>query len=99
MTLEKTYDLIDWCEKKNVRLHGHLGVGLFYAYFLKEDKDLMSIFRAFIRRISGTLGKGFGYGLANKDFVSPVNKKELIKLKDEYDYNNILNPGKVISYR
>lgn len=99
VSLENTYDLIDWCEKNNVRLHGHIGLGLFYAYFLKEDKDLIDVFRSFLRRINGSLAKGFGYGLANKDFVNPANKKELIKLKDDYDYNNILNPGKVVNYR
>lgn len=99
VSLEKTYDLIEWCEKNNVRLYGHAGFGLFYAYFSKEDKNLLKTFRSFIRRINGVFGKGFGYGLANKDFVSPIKKKELIKLKDEYDYNNILNPDKVISYR
>ena len=99
VSLEKTYDLINWCNEKNVRLTGHIGLGLFYAYFLKEDEDLVKTFRTFVRRINGTLGKGFGYGVINKDFVSPVKKKELIKLKDEYDYNNTLNPDKVISYR
>lgn len=99
VSLEKAYDLIQWCEKNNARLHGHAGLGLFYAYFLKEDKSLVKTFRSFVRRINGSLGRGFGYGTANKDFVNPVKKKELIKLKDEHDYNNILNPGKVVDYR
>ena len=99
VSLEKTYDLIEWCEKNKVRLQGHIGLGLFYAYFLKEDKDLIKTFKSFIRRINGSFGGAFGYGTENKDFVRPVTKKELIKLKDEYDYNNILNPGKIISYR
>ncbi|MBW2991489.1 FAD-binding oxidoreductase [Candidatus Woesearchaeota archaeon] len=99
VSLEKSYDLIQWCEKHNARLHGHAGLGLFYAYFSKEDKNLIKTFRSFVRRINGTLGRGMGYGVANKDFVNPVKKKELIKLKDEHDYNNILNPNKMISYR
>ena len=99
VSLEKSYDLIEWCEKNNVRLHGHIGLGLFYAYFLKEDKDLIKTFRSFVRRINGWFGTGFGFGSVNKEFVSQTRKKEFIKLKDEYDYNNILNPDKVISYR
>ncbi|MBU1198441.1 MAG: FAD-binding oxidoreductase [Nanoarchaeota archaeon] len=99
VSLEKAYDLIEWCEKNNVRLHGHIGIGLFYAYFQKEDKDLMNTFKSFIRRINGDFGEVFGHGSVNKSFVNPVKKKELIKLKDEYDYNNILNPSKFIDYR
>ncbi|KYK24548.1 hypothetical protein AYK26_03130 [Euryarchaeota archaeon SM23-78] len=99
VSIEKTYDLIDWCEKKKVGLHGHIGLGLFYAYFSREDKDLIKTFKSFIRRINGSFGGVFGIGSANKDFVNPVKKKEFIKLKDEYDYNNILNPGKIINYR
>lgn len=99
VSLEKSYDLIKWCDEKKVRLTGRIGLGLFYAYFMKEDDDLVKTFRIFVRRINGVLGKGFGYGEVNKDFVNPVKKKELVKLKDEYDYNNILNPDKVISYR
>jgi FAD/FMN-containing dehydrogenase len=99
VTLDKSYDLIEWCEKNNVALCGHIGLGLFYAYFQKEDEGLVMSFRSFIRRINGKLGKIFGSGTINSDFVSAEEKKELIKLKDEYDYNNILNPGKIINYR
>lgn len=99
VSLEKSYDLIEWCEKNKVGLHGHISIGLFYAYFLKEDKDLIKTFKSFIKRINGCLGIGFGFGSMNKDFISPSQKKELMKLKEEYDYNNILNPNKAISYR
>jgi FAD/FMN-containing dehydrogenase len=99
VSLEKTYDLIEWCEKHEVRIHGHIGLGVFYAYFKKEDKDLIEAFRAFIKRLGGSLGDVFGLGSINRAFVSQEKKKELIKLKDEYDYNNILNPNKVIDYR
>ncbi len=99
VTLEKCYDLIEWCEKNNVALRGHIGIGLFYAYLKKEDKELIKTFRSFVRRINGWLGKGFGYGPVNKDFMTPPKKKELMRLKEEYDYNNILLPEKIISYR
>jgi len=99
VALEKAYDLIEWCEKHHVRLHGHIGLGFFYAYFHKKDQDLLDAFSSFIRRINGNLGSIFGFGTKNKVWVSAEKKKEFIKLKDEYDYNNILNPGKVIDYR
>ena len=99
VTPEKCYDLIEWCEKNNIALHGHIGFGLFYAYFMKEDQDLVATFRSFVRRINGWLGKGFGYGDVNKDFITPPKKKDFMRLKDDYDYNNIINPDKLISYR
>jgi FAD/FMN-containing dehydrogenase len=99
VSLEKSYDLIEWCEKHDVRLHGHIGLGIFYVYFQKKDNDLRETFRSFVKRIGGALGEAFGFGIKNKDFVVPDKKKEFIKLKDEYDYNNIINPGKIIDYR
>jgi FAD/FMN-containing dehydrogenase len=99
VTLEKTYDLIEWCEKQDVRIHGHIGIGVFYAYFKAKDKELIETFKSFIMRLGGDLGYAFGYGLLNKSFVSQEKKKELIRLKDEYDYNNLLNSNKIINYR
>lgn len=99
VNLEKSYDLIEWCEKHDIRFHSHIGIGVFYVYFQKKDKDLIEPFRSFIRRIGGDLGCAFGFGVANKAFVSQEKKKELIRLKDEYDYNNILNANKIINYR
>ncbi len=99
VSLEKTYDLISWCEEKNLRLQGDVGTGNFYAYIHKQDQKLLPVFRSFIRRINGRLGTAFGYGRLNKDFVNPVKKKKLMKIKEEYDYNNTLNPGIIISYR
>ena len=99
VSTEKTYDLVDWCLKNKVPLHGHAGCGLFYAYFRKDDKAKLDEFRSFIRSIRGTLGACMGVGFANAEFLSQEERKKLMKLKDEHDYNNTLNPGKMISYR
>ncbi|MBN2052164.1 FAD-binding oxidoreductase [Candidatus Woesearchaeota archaeon] len=99
VSFEKAYDLIEWCEKHDVRLQGHIGLGAFYAYFQKKDRDLLDTFSSFLRRTGGKLGDVFGTGIKNKLWVSQEKKKEFIKLKEEYDYNNILNPDKIINYR
>ncbi|MBN1792362.1 FAD-binding oxidoreductase [Candidatus Woesearchaeota archaeon] len=99
VSLEKTYDLIKWCETNQVPLHGHAGIGVFYAYFKQGENSKMDSFKRFMQtinsKLSGTLGKGF----MNYEFLTVPEKKALIKLKDEYDYNNTLNPGRIISYR
>jgi FAD/FMN-containing dehydrogenase len=99
VALEKAYDLIEWCEKHDARIHGHIGLGIFYVYFQKEDKDIIETFRAFVRRLGGSFGSVFGFGTKNTAFLNQEKKKELMQLKDEYDYNNILNPNKLINYR
>jgi FAD/FMN-containing dehydrogenase len=99
VSLEKAYDLVEWCEKNNVFLHGHIGLGNFYAYFKKNDSELISSFHSFVKRIGGCFGTVFGIGSVHKEVVREETKKELFKIKDEYDYNNILNPGKIIDYR
>jgi FAD/FMN-containing dehydrogenase len=99
VALEKAYDLIEWCEKHDARIHGHIGLGIFYVYFQKKDQDVIETFRSFIKRIGGSLGSAFGFGNTNVSFLSQEKKKELMRLKDEHDYNNILNPNKLINYR
>jgi len=99
VTLEKAYDMIEWCEKHDARVHGHIGLGIFYVYFQKKDKDLIETFRAFIKRLGGSFGTAFGFVTVNATFLSQEKKKELMQLKDEHDYNNILNPNKLINYR
>jgi len=99
LSLEKSYDLIQWCEKNNVALQGHIGLGFFYAYFLKEDEGLVLNFRSFVKSLGGQSGKLFGHGVKNAGLIGSEEKKLLVKLKDEYDYNNIINAGKLINYR
>lgn len=99
LSLEKSYDLIEWCEKNDVFLHGHIGLGLFYAYFQKEDEGLKLNFSSFVKSLGGKTGKLFGYGTKNAGFLGSDEKKLFVKLKDEHDYNNILNAGKIMNYR
>jgi len=99
VTMDKAYDLIEWSEKHDARVHGHIGLGIFYICFQKKDKDLIETFRAFIKRLGGSFGSAFGFGTVNAAFLSQEKKKELMQLKDEHDYNNILNPNKLINYR
>ncbi|MBN2142944.1 FAD-binding oxidoreductase [Candidatus Woesearchaeota archaeon] len=97
--LEKSYDLVRWCEENDTPLHGHAGIGFFYAYFKMGEKEKMDAFRRFMHSVDGKLGENFGRGVVNYDFLTQEEKKAFIKLKDEYDYNNTLNPGRLISYR
>jgi FAD/FMN-containing dehydrogenase len=99
VSLDKTYDLLDWCIKNKVPFHGHAAKGAFYAYFKKDDLASQDRFRAFLKDIGATLGSSFGLGIQNAGFASLELKKSLIKIKDEHDYNNTINPEKIISYR
>jgi len=99
VSLDKTYDLIDWCANNNTPLHGHAAKGVFYVYFKRGDHDKLVEFKTFLKDVGAGLGSFFGIGAQNIEFATPDLKKGLIKLKDEYDYNNTLNPEKVISYR
>ncbi|MFH0870841.1 MAG: FAD-binding oxidoreductase [archaeon] len=99
INLEKTYDILGWCLKNSVPFHGHAAKGFFYVYFKREDQIKRDEFRSFLRDIGAGLGSSFGIGAQNIDFASSELKKSLMKLKDEYDYNNTINPEKIISYR
>ncbi len=94
-TGEQLYDIISWCDEIDIPLAGHIGLGILHPFFEKQEpQDFYHLLESIGAEASGQ----FGYGLVKKRYVSDHMKSKLIKLKDEYDYNDIINRGKIHDY-
>ena len=97
--LEKLYEIIAWCEHHQVPCFGHIGLGLLDLRFTPKQKDLIDELYEVVRKNNGFQAGRFGYGLKKKRFVPAALKNKIIKLKEEFDYNNLLNRVKIVDYR
>ena len=92
---DKVMDLVTWCDNNDLPLVGHIGLGVFHPFLKTRD---MTELMEFIKKHKGDAAGQFGYGLVKKNHVPKEKKELLIKLKDMYDYNNIINRGKLYDY-
>jgi len=97
--LDKLYDMINWCEQKQVPCYGHIGFGILNLRFLPKQRNLIEETYSVVRKLNGFQAGICGYGLKKKQFVPQALKNRIIKLKEEFDYNNLLNRGKMVDYR
>ncbi len=94
-TPEQLYDILQWCEEISIPVAGHIGQGILHPFFdRQEPEDFYHLLESIGAEASGQ----FGYGLVKKRYISDRVKNKLIKLKDEYDYNDIINRGKIHDY-
>ncbi len=78
-------------------LHLHNNYIHFYTEFSQDMSQLSEIYKFML--LHASLPGGHGYGILKKKFVPLHIKRKFFKLKEIYDYNNVLNPGKIIDYR
>jgi len=95
----KLYDLVEWCENNKVPCFGHVAMGVLHTMFLPDQKELRKELYELITTLGGRHSGQYGYGLLKKGYAPAELKTKIIKLKDVYDYNNILNRGKIFDYR
>ncbi len=92
---EKMYDLLAWCEEQELPAVSHIGMGIVHPFFGEQDR---TAFYEKVKALGGDVSGQFGYGLVKKKHVPQRLRNTLIKLKDEYDYNDILNRGRLHDY-
>lgn len=91
----KLFDIINWTEMNKVLVTGNILLGHLELFF--ESEELRKNFFALAKHLN--LEFYNGYGLNKKIFVSNEFKAKMMRLKEEYDYNNILNRSKVVDYK
>ena len=100
-------------KKYNIRIpsFGHAGDGNLHIYICKDDmsdvvweQKLHQIFHEMYTRakeVGGLVSGEHGIGYAKKEYLETVLGKTQIdlmkKIKESFDPNGILNPGKVIN--
>ena len=92
------FEALNNIHKKGMPAMLHYLNGYMHVYIKNNDISQLRDFYDSLLLHSSIPG-GHGYGLLKKKYVPPGIKNRYRKLKDTYDYNNILSPGKIISYR
>ncbi|MEM4259706.1 MAG: FAD-binding oxidoreductase [Candidatus Woesearchaeota archaeon] len=91
----KIFDVINWAEINKVFVTGNILLGHLELFFDSEEKR-----HSFFTLVKHLNLKFYnGYGINKKMFVPNELKIKMMRLKEEYDYNNILNRSKVIDYK
>ena len=95
----KLYEFLEWCDERQLPVTGHIGVGILHP-LLKNDctteqrKELYE----YAVMLGGRAAGQHGYGENKKAYVPKQLKEEIIALKDEYDYEDIVGRGKIHDY-
>ena len=111
--IEKLPELFNIFEMMNKKfktksvIYGHIGNGNLHVRLIGERKKtalIKNIAKQYfneIINIGGTITAEHGDGLARSEFIKKqygkVNYETFQKIKKQFDPNNILNPGKIIS--
>ena len=94
LPLENLSKFLFWCERNNLPAFGHIGHGIVHVHF-NNIRKMEEMYRL-VEKLHGEISGEHGFGIIKKIYLSNKRRVELKKLKQIYDSNNILNPGKVI---
>ncbi len=93
---EYYFDVLNQLNKQGLPLMLHYLSGYLHIYTMNgEISNLMDIYDYLLMHSSQP--GGHGYGLLKKRYVPIGMKRRFMQLKERYDYNNILSPGKIIN--
>lgn len=95
----RIYDLIEWCEEHEVPVCAHAGLNLLLPYFSEDQRGLIAQFYKRVRDVGGEVAGAYGIGVKKKQYASKSWRERIKRLKDQYDYYNLFNPGKIMEYR
>lgn len=93
----RIYDMVKWCEERELPCFGPIGLQIIYT--MLKDKEMRADWYRFARDANGDVAGAFGIGLKKKAFANKDWKERIKILKEQYDYHNLFNPGKIIEYR
>ncbi|RME53775.1 FAD-binding oxidoreductase [Candidatus Woesearchaeota archaeon] len=93
----RVFDLVFWAEKKKIPIFGSLGLNAFFP-MVKTQKEGLEIQKK-AKEFGGRVGFVGGVGRKRKALAGKEVKEKIKRLKDQYDYYNLLNPGCVLDYR
>jgi FAD/FMN-containing dehydrogenase len=82
------------CDKDGAACFGHIGIGVLCAQ-LRNSKDAAHLRNDVVAMGALPAGK-HGFGRTKAEYVPAELKKEVIMLKEDRDYNHLLNPGVIL---
>jgi FAD/FMN-containing dehydrogenase len=93
--LEKVPEFLDYLERQDIPVFGHLGVGILHPCFKRGDKRIEEVM-LLTKKLHGQVTGEHGYGLSKKKFIEPSDAKLIERVKKRHDPFNKINPNKVI---
>lgn len=84
------HKILDYLDEHQVPWFGHLGVNIIHPCFrtLKNAEDFMK----FVEKKKGIVSGEHGYGILKKNYRPEKEIKEIKKIKEEVDKDNMFNP-------
>ena len=95
---EVLLEVLEWCRNHELPFVCHAGMGIIHPFFKREQEALRDTWCEYLIAHNGQAAGQFGYGLRKKKYVPAGLKTKVRKLKERYDYNNILGRGKLYDY-
>jgi FAD/FMN-containing dehydrogenase len=89
---------INWCREKELPVVCHAGLGVVHPFLKREQEKLREEWAEYLTKSGQNAAGQFGYGLRKKKYVPTGTKNRIRKLKERYDYNNVLCRGKLYDY-
>jgi glycolate oxidase len=96
LMLEKSEQLINWLEERQIPTYGHISVGILHPCFSKKQEKLIPEMIKLVKKLNGQITGEHGIGILKKEFIDPNDKKLIINMKKRLDPLNKFNPGKVL---
>ncbi|MFH1073079.1 MAG: FAD-binding oxidoreductase [Nanoarchaeota archaeon] len=96
---ERLQEFLEWLERKEIPSFGPLGMNIIFSMFRQDEQDKRRNYYDQITTLNSVHASVLGWGNRKKYLADLGTKHALITLKEEYDYNNILNRGKIIDFR
>ncbi len=94
--LDQFSEVLEWLEKNNIPVFGHLGVGIIHPCFSKQQESKIPELMKFVRKLRGQVTGEHGIGLTKKQFLDKTEKDLYLAVKKRNDSLNKFNMNKII---
>ncbi|MBM3234451.1 FAD-binding oxidoreductase [Candidatus Pacearchaeota archaeon] len=95
--IHKFSELGEFLESGKIPYFGHLGSGIIHPVFQKNDDERIKVLMKYIKSIHGQVSGEHGIGLRKREFVEPMERKLIQRIKKRYDPECKINCNKVIA--
>ena len=96
ITLDKFEIFLEWFEKHNIPLFGHLSVGILHPCFYEGQEKHIPELMKLVKKTNGKISGEHGIGILKKQYIEANDKKILENIKKRTDPKNKFNIGKII---
>jgi len=96
INIMKFSQLMNWLEKREVPVFGHIGMGIIHPCFNKKQEVFIPDMIKLIQRFGGQISGKYGIGLLKREFVDITDQKIFRNIKKRTDPIGKFNRGKVI---